>query len=315
MTELLDPRNDFLFKRIFGSEENRDVLLTFLNRTFMEANKPLLREIILLNPYTDKDSPTDKQSIMDVRARTTEGELINVEMQLFNRYDMEKRTLFYWSKLYTSQLVEAQSYNTLQRCVTINIVNFKLLKNELYHNVFHLREDRTGIELIDDIEIHFLELPKLDARSLPLEQGGLANWLLFLQGATPDQWEVLTMNEPKLKKAMTTLEFLSQDREARMRYEARQKFLHDQASLMEAAKNAEIYGFKAGIEEGIERGIEKGIKQGIEQGIEQGIQQGREEEKRQTALRLLRLHVAISAIAEATGLSEDEVHLLSKSLE
>ncbi len=209
MNELLDPRNDFLFKRIFGSEENRDVLLAFLNRTFAEANRPLLREIVLLNPYLDKDDPLDKQSILDIRASTSEGELINVEMQLFNRYDMEKRTLFYWSKMYASQLIEGQSYSTLKSCVTINILDFKLLKNELYHSVFHLREDQTAIALTDDIEIHFLELPKLDPQSFALEKGGLANWLLFLKGVTTDHWEVLTMNEPELKKAMDTLEFLS----------------------------------------------------------------------------------------------------------
>ncbi len=171
--ELLDPRNDFLFKRIFGSEENRDVLLAFLNRTFAEAGKPPLSEIILLNPYTDKDSPRDKQSILDIRARTIEGEIINIEMQLFNKYDTEKRTLFYWSKQYSSQLQESQSYSQLKRCVTINILNYTLLPNEMYHNVFHLREDRTGISLIEDIEIHFLELPKLDEQIVSLEQAVL----------------------------------------------------------------------------------------------------------------------------------------------
>lgn len=87
MNDLLDPKNDFVFKRIFGSEENKDVLLTFLNTTFVEAGEPPLTEIILMNPYTDKDSPRDKQSIVDIKAKTTEGELINIEMQLFNQYD------------------------------------------------------------------------------------------------------------------------------------------------------------------------------------------------------------------------------------
>ena len=82
MYDLLDPRNDFVFKRIFGSEENKDILLAFLNRTFMEAGEPPLTEIILMNPYTDNDSPRDKQSIFDIQARTAEGKLINVEMQL-----------------------------------------------------------------------------------------------------------------------------------------------------------------------------------------------------------------------------------------
>ncbi|MCL9662159.1 hypothetical protein L2089_15805 [Paenibacillus hunanensis] len=69
------------------------------------------------------------------------------------------------------------------------------------------------------------------------------------------------MNELKLKKAMDTLEFSIQDQEARMQYEARQKYLHDQALLMEAAKNAEKYGFRAGMEKGIEQGIQHAKKQ------------------------------------------------------
>lgn len=157
MAELLDPRNDFLFKRIFGSEENRDVLLAFLNRTFIEAGKPPLTEIVLLNPYIEKDAPRDKQSILDIRGKTTEGELINVEMQLFNKYDTEKRTLFYWSKLYSGQLQEGQSYKMLKKCVAINILNYSFLPNQQYHSVFHLREERSGIPLVDDIELHYLE--------------------------------------------------------------------------------------------------------------------------------------------------------------
>lgn len=90
--------------------------------------------------------------------------------------------------------------------MTINILNYSCLPNERYHNVFHLREDHSLIPLIDDIEIHVMELPKLDQYEVPLK-GGLVNWLLFLKGAYKTNWEVLTMNEPMLKKAMTTLEF------------------------------------------------------------------------------------------------------------
>ncbi|OWR28181.1 hypothetical protein CDO73_20085 [Saccharibacillus sp. O23] len=300
--ELLDPRNDFLFKRIFGSEENRDVLLAFLNRTFTEANRPTLGEIVLLNPYTDQDSPSDKQSIPDILARTVEGELINVEMQLFNRYDMEKRTLYYWSKQYGSQLVKGQSYSSLRRCVTINILNFSILANDLYHSVFHLRENRTGIPLSDDLEIHFLELPKLNESTARIREGGLSNWLLFLKGIDPEHWEVLSMNETELKKAMDTLEFLSQDEKLRMAYEARQKFLRDQASLMEAAKNAEIYGFKTGLEQGVREGIEQGIERGIEQGVQKGIET--------TARRMLRKGMLPTDVTDATELPLERVEQL-----
>ncbi|MCE3198201.1 Rpn family recombination-promoting nuclease/putative transposase [Paenibacillus sonchi] len=269
--DLLDPRVDFVFKRIFGSENNKDVLLAFLNRIFTEAGEPPLTEIILMNPYTNKEDPLDKQSIFDVYAKTSEGKLIDIEMQLFNKYDIEKRTLFYWSKRYASQLSEGDKYPELKKCVTINILNYSFLKNNQYHNVFHLREDRTGLPLIDDIEVHFLELPKLDERSVPTE-GGLINWLLFLKGTDTSYWEVLKMNEPGLEKAMDTLQYLSQDSDARRLYEARQKYLHDEASMIEGAKCA-------------------------------GIIEG----KLQVARNLLAMGMDYAAVAKATGLSEDEI--------
>ncbi len=119
---------------------------------------------------------------------------------------------------------------------------------------YHLREDQTGIELIDDVEVHFLELPKLDEQAVSIKEGGLVNWLLFLKGADQSKWEVLTMNEPVLKKAMDTLEFLSQDLEARSEGEA--------------------------------------------------------EAKKEVARKLLALEVDLAVIAEASGLSEEEIRTL-----
>lgn len=287
MTELLNPSNDFVFKRIFGSEENKDVLLAFLNRTFTEAGRPPLKEITLLNPYTDKDAPLDKQSIFDIWARTEAGEHINVEMQLFNKYDIEKRTLYYWGKRYSAQLQEGQTYKTLKKCVTINILNYSFLPNDIYHNTFHLKEDLTAIQLIDDIEIHFIELPKLDGMALP-KHSGLINWLFFLKGTDKTNWEVLQMNEPTIKKAMTTLEFLSQDSEARIRYEERQKYLHDEASAMEWA---------------MDNGLEKGLKKGLKKGQEQGERQ----KALDIAKNMLKEGLAIELISKLTELSAEEI--------
>jgi predicted transposase/invertase (TIGR01784 family) len=280
--ELLDPRVDFVFKRIFGSESNKDVLLDFLNQIFIKAGEPPLNEIILMNPYTDKDDPLDKQSIFDVYAKTAEGKMIDIEMQLFNKYNIEKRTLFYWSKRYASQLQQGEKYQELKKCVTINILNYSFLPNEEYHNVFHLREDRTMIPLIDDIEVHFLELSKLD--DVVPTQSGLKNWLLFLKSVDTTYWEVLKMNEPGLTKAMDTLQYLSQDTEARRLYEARQKYLHDEASMLEGAK-------QVGMREGMKEGMKEGLKKGV---IE-------------VAKNMLGLKMDITTIASVTGLSEDEI--------
>jgi predicted transposase/invertase (TIGR01784 family) len=266
MNQLLDPKNDFVFKRIFGSEENKDILMAFLNRTLLEAGEPALTEIILLNPYTDKDSPRDKQSIFDIKAKKVDGSIVNL-----NRYDNEKRTLYYWSKQYAEQLEEGNPYKQLKKCITINILDFSFLPNDRYHSTFHLYEDHTGIALSDDIEIHFLELSKIDTTEIPTE-GGLLNWLLFLKSENKQLWEVLKMHDAKLGKAMTALEFLSQDKEARRLYEMRQKALHDEASMLAGAR-----------EEGEKKGTKKVAKALLQKGMD------------------------LQFISEITKLTEDEI--------
>ncbi|MFD2877478.1 Rpn family recombination-promoting nuclease/putative transposase [Paenibacillus rhizoplanae] len=165
----------------------------------MEAGEPPLTEIILMNPYTDKDAPAEKQSILDIKAKTAEGKRINIEMQLFNPYNMEKRTLFLLERdVLPPDSKKGDDYSQLKKCVTINILNYSCLPNDRHHNVFRLREDHTGISLNNDLEIHVMELTKLEEQAVPLT-GGLINWLLFLKGVEQPNWEVLTMNEPMLK--------------------------------------------------------------------------------------------------------------------
>lgn len=137
--------------------------------------------------------------------------------------------------------------------------------------MFHLRENRTGTPLLDDIEIHIIDLTKLNKHAVELEEGGLVNWLLFLKGVDKSNWEVLTIKEPMLKKAMDTLEFLSQKRAARMAYDARMKALSDEKSRIEGART---------------------------------------ETSKDIAVRLLNRGVDLQTVSEATGLSMEEVKVL-----
>ncbi|WP_288009538.1 Rpn family recombination-promoting nuclease/putative transposase [Kyrpidia sp.] len=206
--ELLSPKVDFVFKRIFGAEENKDVLVNFLNAVFEDSGEPLVADVEILNPFLDKEALTDKLAVLDVKARTESGTLIDVEIQLWNHRDMEKRTLYYWAKLFESQLKEGESYFKLHKAVTINVVDFKYIETDRYHSTFHLREDTTGILLTDLAEIHFIELPKLRERSVGLERR-LVRWMLFFTAKTKEQLEGLAMGDPAIRKALTTLEFLS----------------------------------------------------------------------------------------------------------
>ncbi|WP_139490585.1 Rpn family recombination-promoting nuclease/putative transposase [Brevibacillus dissolubilis] len=282
----LNPKVDFVFKRIFGTEENKDILLAFLNAILHPPDGQDLTEIALLDPHLNPDMVGDKTSILDVRAITAAGIPINIEIQLFNKYNIEKRTLYYWAKLYQEQLEQGQNYRELKKAVTINIVDFNCLETDEFHSVFRVREDRTGQLLTDDLEIHFLELRKLTSQqAMPNER--LMKWMMFLQAENEETLEGVAMDEPAIRKAVDVLKFLSQDKETRRLFEMREKALKDEVSMIHGAK---------------EEGEAKGRAEGISQGIAQS--------KAKIAKNLISLGMDDHLIVQATGLTPAEIDQL-----
>ena len=216
-------------------KKNADVLIDFLNAIFEDSDEPLVETVEILNPFIEKDALSDKMSVLDIRARTQDRTLINIEIQIRDEHNMRERTLYYWSKLYEGQLAEGDPYHQLHKAISVNILNFREIENDRYHNVFHLREDTDGRLLTDQLEIHFLELSKLRDHPVAVDRS-LIRWLTFLSARTKDHMVELVKGYPAMEKAMTTLEFLSQDQQTRMLYEARQKALHDYASAIGSAK-------------------------------------------------------------------------------
>ncbi|WP_331497350.1 Rpn family recombination-promoting nuclease/putative transposase, partial [Romboutsia ilealis] len=155
---LLNPKIDFVFKKIFGSEEHPEILISFLNAV-LKPQKPIV-SVEIKNSDLEKEYIEDKFSRLDVKALTSNKEIINIEIQLKNEYNMIQRSLYYWSKLYEEQLSEGDRYDKLSRTVCINILDFKYLKNDRFHNGYRLKEIETNEELTDLQEIHFIEIPK-----------------------------------------------------------------------------------------------------------------------------------------------------------
>ncbi len=246
--EFLPPKNDFVFKRLFGDEQNTDILLAFLNAVLVDMGEVPIQSLELLNPFLDKESEDDKLAVLDVLARDPNGDLFDIEVQILNQRNMEKRTLFYWAELYTRQLVSGKPYTALHRAVTINILDFAYLPGTQVHSLYQMSERHTHHVLSDDAEIHFIELPKLE-QAMSISRTPLAWWGFFLRGIEEDQAEVFRMQDPMMKKAVDVLERLSQDKEARMRYEARQKAIHDEVSRLEDA-----------LQEGLAQGEAKSVR-------------------------------------------------------
>lgn len=188
MSKLFDLKIDFAFKQLFGSERNKHITIVFLNAILQRTGRDKIKEVMFANQEFGGEYKEDKQSRLDIVVKTQANELINVEMQLSNQKDMFKRTLFYWSRLYTSQLQKGKGYHTLLPTITINICDFTLFEdNEHYHTTYHLYEDSTlqRLKATDDVlEIHFIEMNKFlkswhEEKLAPLDDI-LVRWLLLL---------------------------------------------------------------------------------------------------------------------------------------
>ena len=243
---LLDPKIDFVFKKIFGSEEHPEILISFLNAV-LKPKKPIV-SVEIKNSDLEKEYIEDKFSRLDVKALTSNKEIINIEIQLKNEYNMIQRSLYYWSKLYEEQLSEGDRYDKLSRTVCINILDFKYLKNDRFHNGYRLKEIETNEELTDLEEIHFIEIPKL--KKINSEKDivdVLEGWVEFLRDPESEVVRKLEMTNKEIREAKDELYRLSMDEKERALYFIREKSIRDEIS---ALANAE--------EKGMERGIKKG---------------------------------------------------------
>ena len=298
---ILSPKVDFVFKKIFGNEKHPNILISFLNSVI--KSKDPIKSVEIKNTDIEKEHIEDKYSRLDIKAVTNNNEHINIEIQVKNEYNMIKRSLYYWSKMYEGQLTKGQDYDTLSRTICINILDFKYLKNENFHNAYRLKEINTNEELTDTMELHFIEIPKLrklnDTEDI---SDMLEAWITFIERPTSELISKLEMSSDEIKEAKEELLRLSGNDKEREMYQKRFESLLEQNSLL---ANAE----RKGLEKGIKQGIKEGIKQGIEQGLQQGLMEGENRKSIEIAINLLDV-LDNETISAKTGLTISEIKRL-----
>ncbi|MBY6931185.1 Rpn family recombination-promoting nuclease/putative transposase [Clostridium botulinum] len=275
---LLDPKVDFVFKNIFGSEKNPQILISFLNATLKPVEK--ISKVEIKGVDIEKHFIEDKYSRLDIKAITDKNEIINVEIQLKNEHNMIKRSMYYLSKMYEEQLAEGEDYSKLERTVCINILNFKYLKTDKFHTGYRLKEIESNEELTDIIEMHFIEIPKLKDDSD--EKDMLVAWTEFLKDPESEKVRNLEMSIKEIREAKDELIKMSNNSKQREIYEMRAKILKDKVSALNKAR---------------------------EEGIEQGIKEGQYKEKINIAKKLLDV-LDDDTIAIKTGLTIDKIQKL-----
>ena len=174
----LPPTLDIVFQRLFGREESKEITKDFLEHILGKSIETIdLSKTKIL----ERNKPRDKQSILDVRAEINGEENCNVEMQMVDHDALIARILFYWSKMFQGSIHKGDPYSKLKKTVSILIANFSIkgLEELEYHTKWKIIEEKDRIVILTDLlEIHIIELPKIQGREE--EKDGLLDWLFFL---------------------------------------------------------------------------------------------------------------------------------------
>jgi predicted transposase/invertase (TIGR01784 family) len=275
----IDPKVDYAFKRLFGSEANQPLLIHLLNAVLQLPPEQRVAALEILNPFNDKEALDDKLSVVDIKARDQRGRQFNIEMQLLAYTGFSQRVLYYWARLHQQQLHESEDYEQLQPTISICFVNRVLFPGvPAYHLSFRLWEAVHQVAFTDDLAIHMLELPKF-TRSADELKNELDDWLYFLRYAEELDTQALppALRIPEIQQAMEVLTMLTQSDLERERYEARLKLERDRISFEKRMQRLATEGREQGRAEGREEGRAEGREEGRAKGREEGRAEGREE--------------------------------------
>ena len=277
-------RNDYLFKRLLGSEENKDILQDFLE-VILDIPHEEIEGIELLDKELKKDRSVDKTGILDVKVRLKNKTIINIEIQNIWDESFINRTLFYWAKIYVEEFRQGDDYTKLNRCITINIVGKGFNLNNKIHSKYLLKEEVSNEKLTNLIEMHFLNLKR--AKELNDIKDPLIRWLLFIETDSKEERHMLAEHSPVLKLLNEKIDLLSLTPKEKKLYESRMMLKSDIVSISNSQ-------FNKGLEEGLEKGKKEGIKEG----------------NINTARRMKKASFEISVIQEMTGLTREEIEKL-----
>jgi predicted transposase/invertase (TIGR01784 family) len=276
----INPKTDYAFKKIFGSEQSHDILISFLNAILYDGNI-VIRDLEILNPYLAPKIRGVKETYLDVKAKLDNDTTVIIEMQVLNIEGFEKRILYNAAKAYSTQLGVGQDYTLLDPVIALTITDFEMFPeiNQLISR-FILKEKDFLIDYpIYDIELVFVELPKFHKEADRLET--LADkWLYFLKCARQLDVVPESMNlVPEIKKAFEVANEVNLTPEQIEDMEMQEMFIHDQ-------RNA--------------------IKKALNQGRQEGLEEGKVAARIEMAQKLLDVLDDV-AISQASGLSLQEI--------
>ncbi len=273
-----NPINDIAFKKIFGNEKHKNILISFLNSILDFKDEKRIVDVELANPYQIPKIEELKETILDIKAKNQNNEEFIVEMQKRNLGDFAKRSLYYTSKAYVSQLQKGIDYSSLKKVYFIGILNFNIFDNEDFISRHLIINQETKKQDLKDFEFSFIELPKFQ-KSLKESESILDKWIYFLKNI--QNLDFIPKEYENIKEFKDACEIATQ--------------------LLWNKKELEIYDYITLKEFDEGHALDTAKKKGIEIGMEKG----EEKAKITIAKNCLKQGLDFDTIANITGLSKE----------
>ena len=262
--KFLDVKTDYAFKKVFGTLENKDILISFLNSVIVFKDSLRIKDLTIIDPYNIPMLEGMKDSFVDVKAILDDDTIVIIEMQVLHHKAFDKRVLYNMAKNYSVQLNKNDDYHLLNPVIALSIVDF-IMFDEFDKTIsnFKLLEKEKFTTYSDDIELVFIELPKFKKELSDLKTIQ-EKFIYFIKNA--DNLDIVPKELKELEKAFYTINEASLSKTELEIQHKRKEFLSIQRlTIMKAQER-----FEQGFEDGVKKGMEKGIENGIEKGIEKG---------------------------------------------
>jgi predicted transposase/invertase (TIGR01784 family) len=282
--QFVDVTTDIAFKKVFGSEQHKDILIGFLNAVLDLHDDRQIKSVTLKNPWQAPDIAILKETILDIKAVDNRGVSFIVEMQVEKKYAFRKRAQYYTAKAYTGQIDKGEDYPKLGQVIFIGILDFSCFEGSDYLTRHLILNQATQKQELIDLEFNFIELPKFDKTEEQLDDI-IEKWIYFIKNAgnltmIPKSAELI----PELNDA------------------------YNQASIFSWTKDElDIYEYWRMEETSDRYKLQEEFEKGIEKGIDQGIEIGEKKNRLEVARKMMQKGMAIDDVMEITGLSREEV--------
>ena len=318
----IDPKTDFAFKRIFGSDDSTAALISFINAALQLEGERLVDTVEIRPPNKARRTPREKESIVDIACTDKSGVRYLVEMQVQKVKGFANR-MFYtegagcsrtpspqWgvppqdvaarkAGAYSEQLGSGDTYPQLSDVVIISVMDFTLLEDtELWHSIFLMKEKRTNYAPFEQFLLCCVELTKFNKTEKELS-GMMDKWAYFLKEVDGLEMRPEALGEPEFDVPFEKAEMAKLTRDEKTNYEVSLQKIRDDHGKIEEGEDR---GMKKGRKEGMEKGMEKGMKKGMEK--------GRKERDKEIALQMLAEGESITKICKYTGLTKKQVNSL-----